>query len=84
MKAYAPKLLNKLLLEGDFITTEAMGMQVEIAEQIVEARADFVLVLKVNHRHLFEDATDAFSSRKPHNGHFEMEKGHERIDKRSY
>jgi transposase DDE domain len=35
-------------------------------------------------RHLFEDATDAFSTRQPHKWHLEQEKGHGRSDKRNY
>ena len=37
-----------------------------------------------NQRHLFEDATDAFSTRQPHKWHLEQEKGHGRSDKRNY
>ena len=57
---------------------------VEIAEQLVKKKADFVLALKGNQRHLFEDTTDAFSTRQSHKLHLEQEKGHGRIDKRSY
>ena len=42
---------------------DAMGTQVEIAEQVFKKKADFVLALKENQSHLFEDATDAFSTR---------------------
>ena len=79
-----PKLLDKLALEGAVVTMDAMGTQVEIAEQIVKKKGDFVLALKGNQRHLFEDATDAFSIRQPHKQHLEQEKGHGRIDKRNY
>ena len=73
----------KLALEGAVVTMDAMGTQVEIAEQIVKKKADFVLALKGNQRHLFEDATDAFSTRQLHKRHLEQVKGHGRIDKRS-
>ena len=79
-----PKLLDKLALEGAIVTMDAMGTQVEIAEQVVKKKADFVLALKGNQRHLFEDTTDAFSTRQPHKRYLEQEKGHGRIDKRSY
>ena len=52
-----PKLLDKLALEGAVVTMDAMGTQVEIAEQIIKKKGDFVLALKGNQRHLFEDAT---------------------------
>ena len=54
---------------------DAMGTQVEIAEQIVKKKADFVLALKGNQRNLFEDATDTFSTRQPHKRHLEQKKG---------
>ena len=79
-----PKLLDKLAFEGAIVTMDAMGTQVEIAEQVVKKKADFVLDLRGNQPHLFEDATDAFSTRQPHKRHLEQEKGHGRIDKRSY
>ena len=41
-----PKLLDKLALEGAIVTMDAMGTQVEIAEQVVKKKADFVLALK--------------------------------------
>ena len=81
--ACVPKLLDKLALEGAVVTMDAMGTQVEIAEQNVKKKGDFVLALKGNQRHLFEDATDAFSTRQLHKRHLEQVKGHGRIDKRS-
>ena len=51
-----PKLLDKLALEGAVVTMDAMGTQVEIAEQIIKKKGDFVLALKGNQHHLFEDA----------------------------
>ena len=68
-----PKLLDKLALEGAIVTIDAMGTQVEIAEQVVKKKADFVLALKRNQRHLFEDTTDAFSTRQPHKRYLEQE-----------
>ena len=68
-----PKLLDKLALDGAVITMDAMGTQVEIAEQVVKKKADFVLALKGNQRHLFEDTTDAFSTRQPHKRYLEQE-----------
>lgn len=82
-----PKLLDKLALEGAVVTMDDMGTQVEIVEiveQMVKKKADFVFVLKGNQRHLFEDTTDAFSTRQPHKRHLEPEKGHGRIDRRRY
>lgn len=58
-----PKLFDKLALEGAIVTMDAMDTQVKIAEQVVKKKADFVLALKENQRHLFEDTTDASSTR---------------------
>ena len=68
-----PKLLDKLALEGAIVIMDTMGTQVEIAEQVVKKKADFVLALKGNQRHLFEDTTDTFSTRQPHKRHLEQE-----------
>lgn len=59
---------------------DAMGTQVETAEQGVKKKADFILVLKGTQRHLFEDTTDAFSTRQLHKLHLEQEKGHGHIN----
>ena len=43
-----PKLLEILEVSGCLVTIDAMGCQVEIAEKIVEAKADYVLAVKGN------------------------------------
>lgn len=50
-----PELLNLLESEGCIVTIGAMGCQKEIAGQIREKGADYVLALKGNHRNLYED-----------------------------
>jgi predicted transposase YbfD/YdcC len=44
-----PRLLALLNIEGAIVTIDAMGCQTEIAEKIVEKKADYVLSLKDNH-----------------------------------
>lgn len=44
-----PELLNLLDIENSIITLDAMGCQREIAKQIIQAKADYVLALKGNH-----------------------------------
>jgi predicted transposase YbfD/YdcC len=44
-----PKLLRALELGGCIVTLDAMGCQKEIAKEIKEADADYVLALKGNH-----------------------------------
>jgi predicted transposase YbfD/YdcC len=50
-----PKLLGMLAIEGAIVTIDAMGCQREIAQKIVDKRADYVLALKGNQGSLRED-----------------------------
>jgi predicted transposase YbfD/YdcC len=50
-----PQLLRTLELKGCIVTIDAIGCQKEIARQIVEQEADYVLSLKKNHGTLYED-----------------------------
>jgi predicted transposase YbfD/YdcC len=56
-----PKLLEILALKGAIVTIDAMGTQKDIAEKIVEKEADYVLPVKENHPHLFEDCQKMFT-----------------------
>jgi predicted transposase YbfD/YdcC len=49
-----PKLLEMLSISGAIVTIDAMGCQKEIARTIRGREADYVLALKANHEHLFE------------------------------
>ena len=55
-----PRLLELLDLHGCIVTIDAMGCQREIAEQIVEAGADYVLAVKDNQGQLHEDVRELF------------------------
>ena len=50
-----PKLLDLLVIEGAIITIDAMGRQGDIAQKVVEKKADYVLALKGNQGSLRED-----------------------------
>ncbi len=50
-----PELLRILELSGCVITTDAMGCQKNIAKEIIEADADYVLALKGNHETAHEE-----------------------------
>lgn len=50
-----PQILESLDLEGAVVSIDALGTQTTIAEQIVQSKADYVLSLKRNHKHLYED-----------------------------
>jgi predicted transposase YbfD/YdcC len=43
-----PTLLEMIALKGCILTIDAMGCQYKIADQIVEAQADYVFALKEN------------------------------------
>jgi predicted transposase YbfD/YdcC len=50
-----PKLLSMLAIEGAIVTIDAMGCQRDIAQKIVDKKADYVLALKGNQGSLRED-----------------------------
>lgn len=50
-----PELLQALEVSGCIVTIDAIGCQTDIAEAIVEKDAEYVLALKDNQGHLFED-----------------------------
>src|SRR5688572_14883824 len=55
-----PELLNLVDLAGSIVTIDAMGCQRHIAEQIQEAKADYILSLKGNQNSLNNDVTLLF------------------------
>ena len=86
-----PKLLEMLEIKGCLVTIDAMGCQRQIAQQIVDAKADYVLAVKDNQPNLWdaihgffaqhlEDDCESIDCRR-HESH---EKGHGRIDDRYY
>lgn len=50
-----PALLRMLAILGCIVTVDSMGCQVEIAQTCVDQEADYVLALKENQLHLYED-----------------------------
>lgn len=86
-----PKLLNILDVAGCIVTIDAMGAQKEIAKQIVDQGADYVLSLKGNQGNLHADVRQRFdwahkSEFKDieHEAHQTIDKGHGRIEIRRY
>lgn len=55
-----PELLEVLELAGAVVTIDAMGTQREVAGQLQQAGADYVLALKSNHPLLYEDVRTFF------------------------
>jgi predicted transposase YbfD/YdcC len=56
-----PELLRVLELKGCIVTIDAMGCQKEIAAQIAEKKADYVLALKGNHATAHEEIEAFFT-----------------------
>ena len=55
-----PKLLRMLEISGAIVTIDAMGGPKEVARTIRDRGADYVLALKANHEHLFEQVVASF------------------------
>jgi predicted transposase YbfD/YdcC len=50
-----PELLHLLDISGCIVTIDAIGTQTEITETIIEGGGDYLLAVKENQGHLFED-----------------------------
>jgi len=82
-----PQLLQLLDLEGCLVTIDAIGTQVEIARQIVEQGGDYLLSVKENQGHLYEDLECLFrlergqgSRQGPFTYAEQVNKGHGRLE----
>jgi predicted transposase YbfD/YdcC len=58
-----PALLDLLDITGSTVTMDAMGCQRAIAEQIITQGGEYVLVLKRNHAHLYQEVMATFAQR---------------------
>ena len=76
----APGLLALLDLEGAVVTGDAAYCQKAVARAVEEAKGDYVLVLKTNHRLLYEQVQHAFPVDAP--AHQVQEEGHGRKEAR--
>ena len=78
-----------LELAGCIITIDAMGCQREIAREIIEAQADYLLALKENQGRLYDDVRDLFEGAEeydfegvPYDFARTLNKGHGRLETR--
>ncbi len=78
-----PNLLETLLIEGNIITVDAMGTQIEIASKIIEKRADYILAVKGNQKQLLEEIKDEFKFSKKTEIDSNVDIGHGRIETRT-
>jgi predicted transposase YbfD/YdcC len=86
-----PKLLQVLELSGCLVTIDAMGCQTEIAQGIVDAKADYVLAVKRNQPTLYDgiawfffDNQEDYFQRVPVSRFETHEEGHGREETRTY
>ena len=84
-----PELLRLLDISGCIVTVDAIGTQTEIAETIVNGGGDYLLAVKENQGHLYEDIQCLFEvdvaqgmkyAQYSHDQH--VTKGHGRIETR--
>jgi predicted transposase YbfD/YdcC len=61
-----PELLALLDLKGAVVTIDAMGRQKEIAADIIEGKGQYLLAVKENQLHLYEDIGLAFDEALEH------------------
>ncbi len=55
-----PALIKLLKVKGALVSIDAMGWQTEIAQQIVEKEADYLLAVKGNQGHRHQALRDVF------------------------
>jgi len=86
-----PKLLKILSLKGCIVSIDAIGCQKNIAKQICDQKADYLLAVKQNQQSLFNDIRlffDDVLNRNPQPKIFDyyetIEKDHDRIETRKY
>src|SRR6266550_8823557 len=86
-----PALLDMLAIEGAVITIDAMGCQRDIAQKVLDKKADYILALKGNQGTLREDV-ELFAAEQKANGfrdtkitrHETVDGDHGRIETRTY
>ena len=84
-----PALLQVLDVAGCLVTVDALGCQKETAAQVVEQGGEYLLALKENQEHLYQDVQALFEwahahqfDGLQHDTHQTVNKGHGRIEKR--
>jgi len=79
-----PELIASLLLKGTIVSIDAMGCQKEIAEAIRNKEGDYILAVKGNHPHLYDEIRSSFSLLKSTEFFPPVEADHGRIETRKY
>lgn len=84
-----PQLLDLLTISGCIVTIDAMGCQTEIAQKIIDEEGDYLLAVKKNQGHLYEDiewlfklTTEANYAEEGFDQEKTVNKGHGRLEVR--
>lgn len=77
-----PELLDKLMIQGNIITIDAVGAKTDIAEKIIKNGADYILVLRENQKQLLKEIIDEFKFSKNIETDIHIDMGHGRIETR--
>lgn len=78
-----PALLKILELKGAIVSIDAMGCQKEIAEEIIEHGADYILAVKDNQKTLCEQVQQQFKITTLASKEEKIEKNHGRMENRT-
>jgi len=78
-----PALLKIIDIKGCTVTIDAMGCQQDIATLIIDKEADYILAVKGNQEHLYDDIKEAFEQEKAIATDVKLTMGHGRIEKRT-
>lgn len=79
-----PLLLERLALSGALVTIDAMGATPKIAEAVLNRGADYLLALKTNQGHLFEEAELYFKDAEDLDRFETVDADHGRIETRRH
>ena len=77
-----PRLIDKLDIEGAVVSIDAIGTQVNIAQDILDKKAHYFLAVKENQGALLEAVAEAFRYNRALDCATQMEAGHGRIETR--
>lgn len=65
-KTAIPELLKSLDLENALVSSDAAGCQLKNADLIIEKKGDYLIAIKKDHKHIYEQITDWIVKRKEH------------------
>jgi predicted transposase YbfD/YdcC len=78
-----PALLDVLMVQGCWVSIDAMGCQKKIAAKIKERGGEYLLAVKENQGHLYDDIKEAFAHGDADQADTKHSTGHGRIETRS-